>query len=88
VPDLEELNAFGVEASWNISSDSLAAWLAGQLSATELILVKSAKIPLNLDIRKMQELKILDQAFNQYSNNASYKITLINKYSFNEYPLI
>ena len=88
MPDLEELNAFGVEASWNISSDSLAAWLAEQLTATELILVKSAEIPLKLDIRQMQELKILDQAFNKYSNNASYKITLINKYRFNEYPLI
>ena len=88
MPDLEELNAFGVEASWNISSDSLAAWLAGQLAATELILVKSAEIPLKLDIQQMQKLKLLDQAFNEYSNNASYEITLINKDRFNEYPLI
>lgn len=88
MPDIEELNAFGVEASWNMSSDSLAAWLAEQLTATELILVKSAEIPLKLDIKKMQELKVLDQAFDEYSNNTSYKITLINKYSFNEYPLI
>ena len=28
------------------------------------------------------------QAFNEYSNNASYKITVINKYKFNEYPFI
>ena len=87
-PDSEELNAFGVEANWNISSDSLAAWLAKQLTASELILVKSAEIPLEIDIRQMQKLKLLDQAFNEYSNNASYKITVINKYKFNEYPFI
>ena len=88
MPDLEELNAFGVEASWNISSDSLAAWLAKQLTASELILVKSAEIPLKLDIQQMQKLNLLDQAFNEYSNNASYKITVINKYKFNETPFI
>ena len=88
MPDLEELNSCGVEASWNITSDSLAAWLAKQLTATELILVKSAEIPLKLDIRQMQKLGLLDQAFKEYSNNASYEITIINKYRFNEYPLL
>lgn len=31
----------GVRASWEVSSDSLALWLAGQMGATDLALVKS-----------------------------------------------
>ncbi len=88
MPDLEELNSCGIEANWSITSDSLAAWLTEQLTATELILVKSAEIPLKSDIRQMQKLNLLDQAFNEYSNNAPYEITIINKYRFNEYPLL
>ena len=32
-------------ASWDISADSLAAWLAAQLGAQELVLVKSCALP-------------------------------------------
>ena len=31
----------GVRASWEVSSDSLALWVAGQMGATDLALVKS-----------------------------------------------
>lgn len=34
-----------VEASWNVTSDSLACWLATRLAAPVLILVKSAPVP-------------------------------------------
>jgi 5-(aminomethyl)-3-furanmethanol phosphate kinase len=34
-----------IAAGWDVTSDSLAAWLAGKLSATRLVLVKSAPIP-------------------------------------------
>lgn len=34
-----------VEASWNVTSDSLACWLATRLEAPMLILVKSAPVP-------------------------------------------
>jgi 5-(aminomethyl)-3-furanmethanol phosphate kinase len=33
-----------IAASWNITSDSLAAWLAGKLGATRLVLVKSVAL--------------------------------------------
>ena len=86
-PDIHELNSAKVEASWDITSDSLAAWLANQLMASELILVKSAEIPSNATVQEMQKQGLLDLAFNKYTKNSCYKITLINKYRFNEYPL-
>lgn len=85
-PIIQELNAYAIKASWDISSDSLAAWLAGQLNANELILVKSAEIPLESNIQKMQKQGLLDLAFDQFITSASFKITLINKHRFNEYP--
>jgi aspartokinase-like uncharacterized kinase len=41
LPSPEALDAAGIPASWDITSDSLAAWLAGQMDATHLLLVKS-----------------------------------------------
>ena len=34
----------GIAASWDITSDSLAAWLAGRLTAAKLVLVKSVAL--------------------------------------------
>jgi len=84
-PDIAELNSASVPASWDITSDSLAAWLANQLQATELILVKSAELPKQHTIQHMQKQGLLDKAFAGYIKNALYKITLLNKHSFNEH---
>lgn len=87
-PDIIELNYHAIKPGWSISSDSLAAWLAGQLSAKELILVKSANIPRQSNIEQMQSQGVVDKAFGQFTTHATYKITLINKHEFNEYFLI
>lgn len=34
-----------IEQSWRVTSDSLAAWLARRLGATELVLLKAAALP-------------------------------------------
>jgi len=86
-PDIQGLNESGVKASWDVTSDSLAAWLANQLSIDELILIKSAQIPINYTLQQMQQQGILDKAFHQFAQTRNYKITLLNKYGFNEYPL-
>lgn len=41
LPLPELLDDAGIPATWDISSDSLAAWLAGQTQAANLLLVKS-----------------------------------------------
>jgi len=84
-PDITELNDSSIEANWNVTSDSLAAWLAVQLNADELILVKSAEIPEDLTLQQMHKQGVIDAAFTQYIKHSSYKITLLNKNSFNEH---
>lgn len=76
--DIDELNEAGVEASWSITSDSLAAWLATALSAKELVLVKSATLPAGIDIKALSDQGIVDKAFVRFTKNSLYKVTVIN----------
>lgn len=87
-PDPTVLDVSTIEASWNVTSDSLAAWLAGQLNAKELIVVKSADIPQNLTRQQMQDYGLVDKAFVDFTLSATYNITLLNKHQFNEYFVI
>lgn len=45
LPQAMVLGNPGIEESWEVTSDSLAAWLAGTLRARGLVLVKSAELP-------------------------------------------
>lgn len=81
-PDIQELDSAGIPATWDISSDSLAAWLAKALSATELVLVKSAMIDENLSAKELTEKNIVDRAFFDFVSQASFQWHLIHKDSF------
>ncbi|MGR8930171.1 MAG: amino acid kinase family protein [Gammaproteobacteria bacterium] len=78
-PDPNELDKGGVEASWNITSDSLAAWLARQAKAAELVLVKSCPLRDTISFEELQAQGIVDAGFLQFTSNADYKITVIDK---------
>lgn len=80
-PDIVELDNAGIEASWDITSDSLAAWLAKTLSATELILMKSVVIDANLSLQQLAEQDIVDKAFCEFVEQAAFKIHIINAQS-------
>ena len=54
-----------VSASWDVTSDSLAAWLARRLRAERLILVKSAPAPQGADASALAALGLVDAAFPQ-----------------------
>jgi aspartokinase-like uncharacterized kinase len=57
-----------VEATWEMASDSLALWLATELGAERLILVKSAALPHEpAKIDSLVEKGILDRAFPRYA---------------------
>jgi len=56
-----------VAASWDVTSDSLAAWLALRLRASHLVLVKSAPMPPPpLSASRLAELGLVDAAFPAY----------------------
>lgn len=82
-PDPNELDQAGVPASWDVTSDSLAAWLAGQLSAEELILVKSAAIATGESLAELAARQVVDRAFCDYAADARFKITIINQHTLN-----
>jgi len=77
-PDIIELDNADIEASWDITSDSLAAWLAKTLSATELILIKSAAIDPDLSLHQLAEQNIVDKAFCDFAAKAAFKVHIVN----------
>lgn len=81
-PDNLELDEAGIQASWAITSDSLAAWLANALSASELILVKSAVVDASPSLQQFAEQDIIDQAFCGFVAQATFKIQVINQQHF------
>jgi aspartokinase-like uncharacterized kinase len=80
-PNITELDSAGIAASWDITSDSLSAWLADNLSATELILVKSAVIDARLSLQQLAEMDIVDKAFCDFVSQATFKTHIINAQS-------
>ncbi len=78
-PDLDELNNAGIPATWDISSDSLAAWLAKRLLADELILVKSAAIDSKLSLAQFADCGIIDKAFCECVANTGFSIRIVNQ---------
>jgi len=83
-PDISELDRAGIKASWDITSDSLAAWLAKTLSATELILIKSAVIDGSLSFDQLAEQDIVDKAFCAFVEQAAFKTRIVNAQSWTE----
>jgi aspartokinase-like uncharacterized kinase len=55
-----------IAASWDITSDSLAAWLAGKLGAARLVLVKSVAVTNGATAADLARRGIVDPAFPAY----------------------
>jgi aspartokinase-like uncharacterized kinase len=81
-PAIEELDYYGIPATWDITSDSLSAWLAGKLAARRLVLVKSVKIAQSLNSHALIEKNIVDAAFFKYAKLVSAPIEFIDQESF------
>ena len=82
LPDIVELDNSAIKASWDITSDSLAAWLAKILPATELILVKSAIIDSSLSLQQLAKLDIVDKVFCDFVSQATFRLQVINQQDF------
>jgi aspartokinase-like uncharacterized kinase len=62
LPDPDELDAAGILPSWDITSDSLAAWLAGALGAPGLLLVKSRRVEPDAPLEHLIRESVVDSA--------------------------
>jgi 5-(aminomethyl)-3-furanmethanol phosphate kinase len=91
-PDFHELlltdlvDSYGNLANkslWDITSDSISAWLARQLNADELIVVKSATIGDNDTVQELTKREVVDAGFEHYIQQlTSCKLTVINAEKF------
>ena len=81
-PDIKGLDAHHIPESWDITSDSLAAWLANKLSAEQLTLVKSTPIDPNLNLQKLSQMAIIDKSFCDFVTDSTFKIDVVHQADF------
>jgi aspartokinase-like uncharacterized kinase len=77
-PNISELEAAKINPSWDVTSDSLAAWLANTLPTKKLILIKSAPIDPSLSFAELAQRDIIDKSFCTMISNANYPIKIIH----------
>ncbi len=77
--DIIELDQDGVAASWDVTSDSLAAWLALKLKASELYLVKSAQVPDYSHLTEIIDAGLVDKGLEYMLKGQSIQLKIINK---------
>lgn len=65
-------------ADWDVTSDSLAAWLANHLPTTRLVLVKACDVPAGRTPSQYAELGILDRRFAEFVQNATYRVDIVS----------
>jgi 5-(aminomethyl)-3-furanmethanol phosphate kinase len=69
-----------IPQSWDVTSDSLAAWLAKKLNAKQLILVKSEKPnDSQLCLKRMTEDGVVDEAFSDFVLNTNFGSWMLKK---------
>ncbi len=67
LPSVMALAAPDIPASWDMTSDSLAAWLAGACGATRLLLLKSCDVAAPVSVRALAAQGIVDPLFAHFS---------------------
>jgi aspartokinase-like uncharacterized kinase len=69
-----------IPESWEVTSDSLAAWLARCLGAERLVLVKSCPLPEGeMDMAVLSRTGIVDAAFTGFVDAAAFDVWLVNR---------
>ncbi len=58
-----------LEHTWRVTSDSIAAWAADVLSASELVLVKSVPVPRGLTLVEAAQAGLVDEGFPAIAEN-------------------
>ena len=77
---VQTLASENLPPSWDVTSDSLAAWLARRLSAERLVLVKSCPLPEGeIDMAELSKKGIVDAAFPGFIHAAAFNVWLVNR---------
>jgi 5-(aminomethyl)-3-furanmethanol phosphate kinase len=83
-PSLMVLADKELPMSWDLSSDSLAAWLATKLNAQHLLVVKSIshRHTEKIEVKDLMLEGVVDSYFGAYSTGKSFKTWLVSKNEF------
>ncbi|HUL41050.1 MAG TPA: aspartate kinase [Burkholderiales bacterium] len=77
---VQTLASEDVAPSWDVTSDSLAAWLARRLKAERLVLVKSCSLHKGeADIAEISAQGIVDAAFPGFVDVAAFDVQLVGR---------
>ncbi len=68
----------GLSANWNLTSDSLALWLAGQLNAEHTLLVKSVSAT-DMNPKQLSALNKVDKDFPEFANKLESDIWWLDR---------
>jgi len=72
-----------LSSNWNLTSDSLALWLANQLNAEHTLLVKSLSAS-NMNSRRLSELGMVDEDFPEFVNKLESGLWWLDQNDMND----
>lgn len=91
LPSHMVLSDDSIPQNWNVTSDSIAAWLAQKLNAQHLILVKSdsqtvsGNIKSELSLKVMTQNGVLDEAFTDFVLNKKFGKWMLHKTDYTHF---
>ncbi|MDR5838186.1 aspartate kinase [Caballeronia sp. LZ034LL] len=65
--------------NWDVTSDSLAAWLSTSLNAERLMIVKSCEVEANASLEALAADGVVDRRFPAYVRDANYVVEVMGK---------
>jgi hypothetical protein len=78
LPTLLLRDAPDVITNWEVTSDSLALWLARLLNAEHLVVVKACKVPPGSALASLAAQGVLDARFEPWSRDAPFPIEVVD----------
>ncbi len=76
-----------IEHSWDVTSDSLAAWLARKIGANRLLLVKSVNLgDRKISAEELSQQGIVDVAFPSYLRQAKFTTVIVQREHYKVIP--
>jgi len=89
LPAIARLDHEKIPASWDVTSDTLAVWLARMLNAGYLALVKSVALTgPTVSVAQMVEAGVVDREFPAYLENAAFQVRLYSRDQYNRFRLV
>ena len=63
--------------TWEVTSDSLALWLARRLNAERLVVVKSCEVKRSHTLQELSAMGLVDRRFDQWASDAAFPIEVV-----------